>query len=301
VDGGDWTAINGSVTLLDGSVGSQFISHKGVVLYARGLATHPKVSGTYGMFASAAHVFVSKNGHTASPSWTATRLVGTNPGLSRTLASRSTSGLAFDPDDPTGNHFYVSVEALNLYDPDANAEVVEPIPDDVGHLFETTDGGLTWTSPAGSPTSPSTRLPNAPIRKIAIDPNDRNTLYAALDTGVYRSTNGGKDFTRLGQGLPLVRVTDLCVRSGKIVVSTYGRGFWQINTGPGGVAAGARGRGDLDFNLRVDGFDLLDQTAALGTTNASAAYRPEGDLTGGTNTIDDDDLKALLAKFGGTP
>lgn len=301
VDGGEWNSINGSVTLLDGTVGTQFISHKGVVIYLRGLATHPKATGIYAVYASAAHVFVTKDGHTPSPSWKATHLVGTNTNLGRNLGSRSTSGLAFDPDDLTGNHFFVSVEALNLYDPDANAEVADPIPDNIGHLFETTDGGLNWTSPAGNPTDPATRLPNLPIRKIAIDPNDRNTLYVALDTGLYRSTNGGRDFTRMGQGLPLVRVTDLCVRSGKIVVATYGRGFWQINTGVGGTAAGARGRGDLDFNLRVDGFDLLDEATALGTTNANDTFRPAGDLTGSTNQIDDDDLKALLAKFGGTP
>ncbi len=100
-----------------------------------------------------------------------------------------------------------------------------------------------------------------------------------------------------------MKVTDICVAPGSsnMKVATYGRGIWQLNMGPGGLPAGAKGLGDLDFNQRLDGFDLLDLAAALGSTTASAAYRQEADLVGSTNAVDDSDLAAFLQKFGGRP
>ena len=84
-------------------------------------------------------------------------------------------------------------------------------------------------------------------------------------------------------------------------VATYGRGIWQLNLGAGGLAAGIRGRGDMDFNQQIDGFDLLDLVAAMGSTSQDAAYRQEADLAGTTNAVDDSDLSAFLSRVGGRP
>ena len=62
-----------------------------------------------------------------------------------------------------------------------------------------------------------------------------------------------------------------------------------------------RGQSDKLFDLRVDGSDLLDLADAFGSTQASATYRYQADMTGTTNAVDDADLTALLAKFGGQP
>jgi hypothetical protein len=173
----------------------------------------------------------------------------------------------------------------------------QPVPDDYGHLFFTSDGGRTWQSVTGAGT-----LPNVPIESLKGDPNDPNVLYAGTFIGLYKSIDHGATFTR-DFGLPFVKVTDICVSDdgSSIEVATYGRGIWQLNRGAGGVPAGARGKGDLDFDQKLDGFDLLDLVGALGTGNASLSYPPEADLVGKSNQIDDADLAAFLLRFGGRP
>jgi len=49
------------------------------------------------------------------------------------------------------------------------------------HLYRSIDAGANWTNI-------SSNLPNAPANSVVVDPNDANTLYVALDTGVYVTT-----------------------------------------------------------------------------------------------------------------
>ena len=65
-----------------------------------------------------------------------------------------------------------------------------------------------------------------------VDPNDSsgNTLFAANWIGVYRTTNGGANWSRVGSGLPLAMVSDLYFEPhGKFLrISSYGRGLWEL-------------------------------------------------------------------------
>jgi hypothetical protein len=61
------------------------------------------------------------------------------------------------------------------------------------------------------------------------------------------------------------------------------------------------GDGDLDGNQQLDGFDLVAFARVLGLTAVDAAYSPAANLTGATNSIDDADLAALIARLGGRP
>jgi hypothetical protein len=179
----------------------------------------------------------------------------------------------------------------------ASNPATQPVPDDYGHLFFTSDGGGSWQSVTGAGT-----LPNVPIESLKGDPNDPNVLYVGTFIGLYKSTDHGATFTR-DFGLPFVKVTDICVSDdgSSLVVGTYGRGIWQLNPTAGGIAAGARGKGDLDFDQKLDGFDLIELVGALGTGNTSPSYPPEADLVGKSNQIDDADLAAFLARYGGRP
>jgi hypothetical protein len=62
-----------------------------------------------------------------------------------------------------------------------------------------------------------------------------------------------------------------------------------------------RGNGDTNFDGRIDGEDLIDLADGFGATQASPAYRWQADLVGTSNLIDQSDLNALLARFGGVP
>ncbi|MUK88950.1 glycosyl hydrolase [Ornithinibacillus sp. L9] len=95
--------------------------------------------------------------------------------------------------------------------------------EDDSHVLKSTDGGETWEEI-------SSNLPDAPVNDIVINPKNRNTLYVATDVGVYVSPNGGKKWYSLGEGIPLVAVTDLEYHepTGVLYAATFGRGVYEV-------------------------------------------------------------------------
>ena len=216
---------------------------------------------------------------------------------------RSASSL--DGTDPRQS-FVVSSNAPAALD--ANSFAVVPLPAEVGRIFKTTDGGATWVPLHGNGTSD---LPNVPVYIVRYDYSDTTdqTLYAGTELGLYRTTDGGETWARLGVGLPLVRVTDIHIsKNGSVVrASTFGRGMWEIHVGS--EATQIAGNGDYDRNGVIDWFDLSALATRMGVaplTNPAFPSAPWYDTNvdlGGANPalIQDDDLAALLLKFGSTP
>lgn len=133
------------------------------------------------------------------------------------------SSLTVDPHDATGGTVYVTVMGFT-----ANGL-------NVPHVYGSTDGGAHWLNL-------SSNLPNAPANSIAVDPNDANTVYVAMDTGVYvttQVTNCGQAscWSIYGVALPNAPVMQLSAAAGQptgdgrvglLRAGTYGRGVWQI-------------------------------------------------------------------------
>ncbi len=68
----------------------------------------------------------------------------------------------------------------------------------IGSVYRTTDGGLSWARVNSL----------AYFRTMAFAASDRSLLYAATDSGVFRSFNGGKKWTHvIGAGLPFASVS----------------------------------------------------------------------------------------------
>lgn len=88
-------------------------------------------------------------------------------------------------------------------------------------LFETADGGSTWTGVTGD-------LPAAPVNDVEHLPG--NAVVVATDVGVYLTTGGGEWFS-LGNGLPSVAVLSLRFRSadGTLVAATFGHGLQELD------------------------------------------------------------------------
>ena len=181
-------------------------------------------------------------------------------------------------------------------------------PDDKGRLYRTLDGGLTWHSIAG--TDPAHRIPNVPIFVAKYDPVTPTTIYVGTQIGVYVTVDDGATWDRMGDNFPMVPVRDMYIAKNQdfIRVATYGRGIWEIY--PSAAAShGALGNGDYDRNLVIDWVDLGAMSARLGETPTTAVaplYSWILDITPGTSdppvdAIEDSDLAALLAKFGGHP
>jgi photosystem II stability/assembly factor-like uncharacterized protein len=100
-----------------------------------------------------------------------------------------------------------------------------PIPGSI-RMVKTADSGTTWQRADGG-------LPDVPVFHVVIDPSDATgkALYAATSLGVFRTINGGTDWTLFGAALPTVRVMGLHVTADGNVIraATYGRGAWEID------------------------------------------------------------------------
>ena len=102
-------------------------------------------------------------------------------------------------------------------------------------MYRSTDAGAHWSNI-------SSNLPNAPANSVVVDPNDANTVYVAMDTGVYVTTQvanctAANCWSVYGTALPNAPVVQLAAaagmptgdgRSGELRAATYGRGIWQI-------------------------------------------------------------------------
>jgi hypothetical protein len=135
------------------------------------------------------------------------------------------SSVVADPHDSTGKTVYATV--MGFAGNGINA----------AHVYRSTDGGAHWTNI-------SSNLPNAPANSLLDDPNDANTIYVAMDTGIYATSQVATCATATvscwsvyGTGLPNAPVVALQAsaglatgdgRFGELRAATYGRGIWQL-------------------------------------------------------------------------
>lgn len=98
---------------------------------------------------------------------------------------------------------------------------------DAGGVYQTTDGGQTWTNIDGN-------LSAMPVFKLQIAPtgSSSDVLYIGTENGVYSSSNDGGSWSRFGVGLPNAQVYDLeyLPQQNTLVAGTHGRGMWEILT-----------------------------------------------------------------------
>lgn len=133
------------------------------------------------------------------------------------------SSIAVDPSDATGRTVYATVMGFGY-----------------PHVYRSTNAGASWINI-------SSNLPDAPANSVVVDPNNPLTVYVALDTGVYATTdvtgcvssatgNPGNCWGVLGTALPNAPVLSLVASkalttgsgSGVLRAGTFGRGIWQM-------------------------------------------------------------------------
>jgi photosystem II stability/assembly factor-like uncharacterized protein len=91
--------------------------------------------------------------------------------------------------------------------------------------FVTSDGGNTWVDIAGK------KIPQAPINDVIRHPSQSKWLFIATDVGVFRTTNLGKTWIKVGANLPLVPINDVDLPAGSetLYAATYGRSVWTTS------------------------------------------------------------------------
>jgi photosystem II stability/assembly factor-like uncharacterized protein len=94
------------------------------------------------------------------------------------------------------------------------------------HVWKTTNfkTGSTWV-PAGN------GIPDVPVNAFVVDPQNAQMLYAGTDIGVFRSTDGGANWTPFSENLPRVAVFGMEIQPIHRVlrIATHGRGIWEYN------------------------------------------------------------------------
>jgi hypothetical protein len=222
---------------------------------------------------------------------------------------------ALDWSDASGSSVWAASNETNLYCAATaancatrNRKLSTVVPSTLGHVFHTKNGtagaAVKWTAQGASGSG----LPyQVPVNVIAVDPGDANIVYAGTEMGLYKGTyvpaSDTTTWTRWGTNLPLVSVTALSFSAdgSALRISTFGRGFLELNQKGASAEGGVLGNGDLDGNQQLDAFDLVAEAALLFSSPASSDYRGTGNLTGAVNLIDGSDVDALVARLGGRP
>jgi hypothetical protein len=160
----------------------------------------------------AAWVAGSGNPGPSFASGIATNYGGTWHQVSMTgLPNRYIAGVTVDPSNPA--HAYAVFSGYSRHWIPGGG---------VGHVFETNDGGQTWTDISGN-------LPDVPGDALVIS---HGKLALGTDIGVFTAPAGqgaGTIWSRLGSSLPNVVVDDLTSGpDGFIYAATHGRGVWRI-------------------------------------------------------------------------
>ena len=90
------------------------------------------------------------------------------------------------------------------------------------NLWRSDNGGGSWTDIAGN-------LPRAPIRAVAIHPQQADWFYAGTEVGVFASEDRGATWSPTNEGPANVSVDDLFWMGERLICVTHGRGLWEID------------------------------------------------------------------------
>ena len=123
------------------------------------------------------------------------------------------------------------------------------------YLLKSNDKGRSWYSIAGN-------LPkNGTVHSIQQDYINPDLLFAGTEFGIFVSTNGGKVWTQMKNGLPTVPVRQIAIqkRENDLVIATFGRGFYIL---------------DNYAPLRELNKNLVDKDAYIFTVKNALMYIP---------------------------
>ncbi|MDA8692904.1 glycosyl hydrolase [Saprospiraceae bacterium] len=97
-------------------------------------------------------------------------------------------------------------------------------------------------------------------RAVRVDPNSKGTLYAGTESGVYVSTNDGRQWHPMQLNLPIVPITDITLKNDNLIVATQGRGLWMID----------------DLSVLRETMSMTNSNTEYALFSPSPAYRMRG-------------------------
>jgi photosystem II stability/assembly factor-like uncharacterized protein len=93
------------------------------------------------------------------------------------------------------------------------------------YLLKSTDAGRTWTAIAGDLPERGT------VYALAEDHLNPDLLFCGTEFGLFATTDGGKKWHRMKNGLPTIQVKDLAIQraNNDLVIGTFGRGIYVVD------------------------------------------------------------------------
>jgi hypothetical protein len=198
------------------------------------------------------------------------------------------SSIYVDPHDSTGNTLYVTVQGFS-----ANGF-------NVSAVYRSQDGGAHWIAIDAN-------LPDAPANSVVVDPNDANTVYVALDTGVYVTRNinvctasSQACWTPFGTGLPNAPVIQLSAfnegSTSLLRAATYGRGIWQIPLATAGTPVSAATLSPTSLTFTSQQVNTVSGAQTVTVTNTSPVALTITSITASPNFADQNQCTQPLAQ-----
>jgi photosystem II stability/assembly factor-like uncharacterized protein len=243
-------------------------------------------------------VYKSTNLHEIAPTWAAANSGLPVPPVGANALDLRGRAIAIDPVNPQILYLGTELTFVGSAPPSGVANGV----------FKSTNGGTTWTqSSNGLPTWTGSNTTRLNVFALAIDPTNPSTIYAAAarsgsdrssQAGVYKSTDGGANWSSVRDGLVGVSVRALLVdpanpqvvyAGGTGTLSNPGGVFRTVN---GGNTWNSRSIGlpaDAVFSLLLDAGNTNPQRVLAGT-NAGVwelTQIPDGDRDAANTPIED--------------
>lgn len=230
--GADWTAMNTGLdftaigAMVLGSGGTIYAGTLGGGVYTGMLSDGGSIawSGSSGPYPKIYHVQVK-----------------VDPADGDTLYASAYPGGVFKSTDAgvTWTECNFGLPSFRVTDPTLQGYYsLEIDPNDTDHLmlgvfsrgiYNSTSGAATWYPLYGA-SKQNVSIMQKGITRIEIDPTDSNTVYLSTHSGMYRSLDGGENWTDISAGLDTTDVLSIDVsESGQVFVGTAGYGIYGYN------------------------------------------------------------------------
>ena len=202
--GQSWAAISPDLTRNEeakqGTIGGPIMiegaggEHYGTIMY---IAESPHAADTIWTGSDDGRVSVSQDG---GGNW--------KDVTPRRMPEAQVNAVEVSPHDPATAYIAVTRYKFNDFTP---------------MIYKTNDYGRSWTSIVKGIG------PEAFVRVVREDPQQRGLLYAGTESGVYVSFDDGRQWQPLQLNLPRVPITDLRVHDNDLIAATQGRAFWILD------------------------------------------------------------------------
>ncbi|MGB0909771.1 MAG: WD40/YVTN/BNR-like repeat-containing protein [Nitrospirales bacterium] len=144
-----------------------------------------------------------------------------------------------------------------------------------GGVYKSVNGGDLWGKVNSGLVAPEVLKSSRAlgVTKVKVDPHKVDSVYIATLVGLYKTTNGGLDWKKIGQDLPDHMLSDLLIDSTQadVVYVTSRKGVHKsVN---GGATWQSMNDGLDNLNIRSLVMNLQDSQLLYVGTNGSGLYR----------------------------